>query len=202
MMKINKIIILTLLLLGTIVSVNAQGEGKVLDKVIAVIGSNVILKSELESQIVSMRAQGVLIDDNMKCELLEELLFQKLLLHQAEIDSVSVSEKEVESEIDRRMNYFIAQIGSEKKLEQYYKKSILEIKEEFRVIVKDQMVSQRMQSKITSNATVTPKEVKHYFDNQNKDSIPMVESEVEYAQILFNAKQSFKERKAAKDRIE
>lgn len=201
-MKINKLVILALLLMGTSLSINAQENGIVIDKVIAVIGGNVILKSDLETQIVSMRAQGVLIDDNMRCELLEELLFQKLLLHQAEIDSVTVSEKEVESEIDRRMNYFIAQIGSEKKLEQYYKKSILEIKEEFRVIVKDQMVSQRMQGQITAGAEVTPKEVKTYYNNLNKDSIPTVESEVEYAQILFNAKQSSKEIKAAKDRIE
>tara|TARA_B100000809_G_scaffold199394_1_gene199376 strand:- start:3462 stop:4811 length:1350 start_codon:yes stop_codon:yes gene_type:complete len=201
-MKINKAIILTVLVLVTFLTVKAQDSGSVIDKVIAVIGSNVILKSDLESQIVSMRAQGVLIDDNIRCELLEELLFQKLLLHQAEIDSVTVSEKEVESEIDRRMNYFIAQIGSEKKLEQYYKKSILEIKEEFRIIVKDQMVSQRMQSKITSSAEVTPKEVKTYFNGLNKDSVPTVESEVEYAQILFNAKQSFKQKKAAKDRID
>ena len=201
-MKTNRIITLTILVLFTFLSVKAQNEGNVIDKVIAVIGSNVILKSDLESQIVSMRAQGVLIDDKIRCELLEELLFQKLLLHQAEIDSVTVSDKEVESEIDRRMNYFIAQIGSEKKLEQYYKKSILEIKEEFRVIVKDQMLSQRMQGKITSNAEVTPKEVKAYYDNLDKDSIPVVESAVEYAQILFKAKQSLKERKAAKERIE
>jgi peptidyl-prolyl cis-trans isomerase SurA len=201
-MRINKVIILAVFVLVTSLSINAQSDGNVIDKVIAVIGNNVILKSDLESQIVSMRAQGVLIDDNIRCELLEELLFQKLLLHQAEIDSVTVSEKEVEGEIDRRMNYFIAQIGSEKKLEQYYKKSILEIKEEFRVIVKDQMVSQRMQGKITASAEVTPKEVKSYYDNLNKDSIPVVESEVEYAQILFNAKKSFKEIKAAKDKIE
>ena len=201
-MKINKAIILAVLIFVTSLTLKAQNNGSVIDKVIAVIGNNVILKSDLESQIVSMRAQGVLIDDNIRCELLEELLFQKLLLHQAEIDSVTVSDKEISSEIDRRMNYFIAQIGSEKKLEQYYKKSILEIKEEFRVIVKDQMVSQRMQSKITASAEVTPKEVKTYYNNLNTDSIPTVESEVEYAQILFNAKQSFKEKKAAKDRIE
>jgi len=201
-MKINRAIIIAVLVLLTSISVKAQDNGNVIDKVIAVIGNNIILKSDLESQIVSMRAQGVLIDDNIRCELLEELLFQKLLLHQAEIDSVTVSEKEVESEIDRRMSYFIAQIGSEKKLEQYYKKSILEIKEEFRIIVKDQMVSQRMQSKITASAEVTPKEVKTYYNNLNKDSVPTVESEVEYAQILFNAKKSFKQIKAAKDRIE
>jgi len=201
-MKINNVIFLAAIVLITSLTVKAQVKGSVIDKVIAVIGNNVILKSDLESQIVSMRAQGVLIDDNIRCELLEELLFQKLLIHQAEIDSVTVSDKEVEGEIDRRMNYFIAQIGSEKKLEQYYKKSILEIKEEFRIIVKDQMLSQRMQSQITASAEVTPREVKAYYDNLNKDSIPTVESEVEYAQILFIAKQSFKQKKAAKDRID
>ncbi|PCI94002.1 MAG: peptidylprolyl isomerase, partial [Flavobacteriales bacterium] len=175
--------------------------GVVIDKVVAVVGGNIILKSDLESQIVSLRAQGVLIDENARCELLEELLFQKLLLHQAGIDSLTVSEAELESEIDRRMNYFIAQIGSEKQLEEYYKKSILEIKEEFRVILKEQMVSQRMQGKITSSIEVTPKEVKTYFNGLNQDSIPTIESEVEYAQILFNAKESEAEKKEAYDKI-
>ena len=78
-MKINKAIILAVLIFVTSLTLKAQNNGSVIDKVIAVIGNNVILKSDLESQIVSMRAQGVLIDDNIRCELLEELLFQKLL---------------------------------------------------------------------------------------------------------------------------
>ena len=197
----NKIIILAVILLSASIGIKAQEDGKVIDKIIAVIGNKVVLKSDLESQIVSLRANGVLIDDNMRCEMLEELLFQKLLLHQAGIDSITVTESEVEGEIDRRMNYFIAQIGSEKKLEQYYKKSILEIKEEFRVIVKEQMVSQRMQGQITSGIEVTPKEVRIYFNELNKDSIPLIESEVEYAQILFNAKESDEAKKAAKEKI-
>lgn len=197
----NRLVIIAAIMLSAFTSVKAQEDGMVIDKVIAVVGSNVILKSDLESQIVSLRAQGVLIDDKARCEMFEELLFQKLLLHQATLDSVTVTEAEVESEIDRRMNYFIAQIGSEKKLEQYYKKSIFEIKEEFRVVVKEQMVSQRMQGQITSGVKVTPKEVKAYFNELNEDSIPLIESEVEYAQILINAKESDKEKQAAKDRI-
>ncbi len=197
----NKIIILITIILSLSFRLSAQEEGKVIDKVIAVIGDNIILKSDLEAQIVSIRAQGVLIDDKARCEMLEELLFQKLLLHQAELDSVTVTESEVESEIDRRMNYFIAQIGSEKKLEQYYKKSILEIKEEFRIIVKEQMISQRMQAKITASLLVTPKEVKAYFNELDKDSIPLIESEVEYAHILINAKESDAEKEEAKNKI-
>jgi peptidyl-prolyl cis-trans isomerase SurA len=179
----------------------AQQDGTVIDKVVAVVGDKTILKSDIESQIVSMRANGILVDDKAKCQMFEEVLFQKLLLHQAELDSVTVTEAEVESEIDRRLNYFIAQIGSEKKLEQYYKKSILQIKEEFRVIVKEQMVSQRMQGQITSGIKVTPKEVKAYYSQLEKDSIPTIESEVEYAHILINAKESEGARQAAKDRI-
>jgi len=200
MMK-SKILVLVAIILSISTCLRGQEDGVVIDAIIAVIGDNVILKSDLESQIVSLRAQGVFVDDKARCELLEELLFQKLLLHQAVIDSVTVTESEVESEIDRRMNYFIAQIGSEKKLEQYYQKSILEIKEEFRVIVKEQMVSQRMQGKITSSVQVTPKEVKTYFSNLSEDSIPLIESEVEYAHILFNAKESEAEKQQAKDRL-
>ncbi len=179
----------------------AQQEGTVIDKVVAVVGSKTILKSELETQIVSMRTNGVLVDDKIKCELFEELLFQKLLLNQAGLDSVTVTEAEVESEIDRRLNYFIAQIGSEKKLEQYYKKTMLQIKEEFRVIIKEQMTSQRMRGQITSGVKVTPKDVKTFFNEMEKDSIPMIESEIEYSHILINAKESKVAREAAHDRI-
>lgn len=190
------------LLLCLTIHVKAQNEPVVLDKIIAVIGDQILLKSELESQVVSLKSQGVIVDDNEKCDMLEGLLFQKLLLNQANLDSVTVGEAEVESEINRRMSYFIAQIGSEKKLEQYYKKSISEIKEEFRTIVKEQMTSQRMQGQITSNVKVTPKEVKTYFRGLNEDSIPLIESEVEYAQILINAKESATEKERSRARIE
>lgn len=195
-----KVVIAVILLVGAF-NLKAQQDGTVIDKIVAVVGDNTILKSDIESQVVSMRANGVLVDDKTKCQMFEELMFQKLLLHQAELDSVTVTDAEVESEIDRRLNYFIAQIGSEKKLEQYYKKSMLQIKEEFRVIVKDQIVSQRMQGKITSDVKVTPKEVKAYYNSLDMDSVPMIESEVEYAHILINAKESDSAKKAARDRI-
>lgn len=197
----NRIVVLVAVLLMVSYGLNAQNEAKVIDKVVAVIGGNIILKSDLETQITSLRAQGLLVDENTKCELMEELLFQKLLLHQAILDSVVVSDDEVEGELDRRMNYFISQIGSEKKLEEYYKKSILEIKEELKGNIKDQMISQRMNGQITSGTEVTPKEVKTFFNSLHKDSVPTIESEVQYAQILFNAKESVEARQSAKDKI-
>jgi len=201
MMKLNRII-LSLLICCVSTTIFAQAEGVVIDKVIAMVGDNIILKSDLESQVVSYKSQGIVVDQEAKCEMFEDILFQKLLLHQAKLDSVTVSSAEVEGEIDRRMSYFIAQIGSEKKLEQYYKKSIIEIKEEFRVIIKDQMVSQRMQGQITSGIKVTPKEVKIFFSKMSEDSIPMIESEVEYAQILVYAEESDVAKDAARTRID
>lgn len=198
--NIKNILFLTLILIGS--TLKSQTDGKVLDKTIAVVGGEMLLFSSLETQIVSLKSQGVIVDDNNKCEIMEELLFQKLLIHQAKLDSLEVSDAEVEMEIDRRLNYFIAQIGSERKLEQYYKKTIKEIKEEFRGTVKDQMISQRMQGKITSGLTITPKEVRDFYKKIPEDSIPIIESEVKYAQILIYAKESEEEINAAKERIQ
>src|SRR5690606_20890544 len=186
----NPLYLFPILLLLISVQIKAQNDGKVIDKTIAVVGSEMLLHSSLEGQIASLRSQGVIVDENNKCELMEELLFQKLLLHQAKLDSVVVSDEEVEMEIDRRLSYFIAQIGSERKLEQYYKKSNKEIKEEFRTTIKEQMVSQRMQGKIGAGTTITPKEVKAFFKKIPEDSIPIIESEVSYAQILMYADES------------
>lgn len=180
----------------------AQDEGKVIDKVIGVVGGEILLQSTLESQIASLRSQGIIVDETSKCEIIEEMLFQKLLVHQASVDSVVVADEEVEGEINRRLQYFIAQIGSEKKLEQYYKKSMEEIKDEFRIVVKEQMIAQRMQGRITSNISITPKEVKEFYNRIPEDSVPQIESEVEYAQIVIYAKESKAEKEAARSRIE
>ena len=112
---------LVLVLLTSNLSLSAQ-EGTVIDGIIAVVGDKIILKSELENQLVSLKSQGIIIDNESKCQIIEELLYQKLLLHHAVIDSVSVTDAQVDGEMNRRLNYFISQIGSEKKLEQYYKK--------------------------------------------------------------------------------
>ncbi|MGE0561733.1 MAG: peptidylprolyl isomerase [Flavobacteriales bacterium] len=176
-------------------------EGTVVDGIIAVIGDKIVLKSELENQLVSLKSQGIIIDNESKCQIIEELLYQKLLLHHAVIDSVSVSDAQVDGEMNRRLNYFISQIGSEKKLEQYYKKPIKEIKDELRDIVREQLIGQMMQSGITSGVKVTPKEVKEFFNSLPEDSIPMINSEIEVAQILINAKQGKDAREIAKDRL-
>ena len=193
--------LLTVIALSFFIGNAMAQEGKAIDGIIAVIGDKIVMQSEFESQIVSIKSQGIIIDNETKCQLLEELMFQKMLVNQAVIDSVIVTDAQVDGEMNRRLNYFISQIGSEKKLEQYYKKSIQEIKDELRDIVREQLTGQMMTQNITSGVKITPKEVKTFFDALPEDSIPMINSEIEVAQILFNAKQSDKVREEAKDRL-
>ncbi len=189
-------------ILAVLCGVQMMAQKKVLDQIEAVVGDEIILMSEIENQIISYQSQGMLIDQNTRCQLFEEMLFQKLLLNQAKIDSVEVTDAQVESEMNRRLRYFISQIGSEKKLEEYYQKSIAEIKDEFRELVKEQMLAQQMQQKITGNVRVTPSEVKEFYETLPKDSIPLINSQVEIAQIMIKAPISEQAKLAAREEIE
>jgi peptidyl-prolyl cis-trans isomerase SurA len=159
-------------------------EGKVIDQVVAVVGNRMIMLSDIENQYAQYIMQGYKGDSTIKCVLLEDLLFQKLLLNQADIDSVTVTDSQVETELDRRIRYFASQIGSEEKLAAYYNKSIIELKNEFRTIIKDQLLQQTMEGKITENVKITPTEVRNFFNAYPKDSIPLVSSVVEVGQIV------------------
>ncbi|MGE0637571.1 MAG: peptidylprolyl isomerase [Bacteroidia bacterium] len=172
------------------------------DKIIAVVGSNIIMMSDVEAQYLQILGQGYAEDPTIKCDLLEELLFQKLLVNQARLDSVEVSDDQVEEELDRRLRYFIGQIGSEEKLEAYYKKSIVEIKDDFRELIRDQLLGQNMQYKITGEVKVTPAEVRDYFSKIPSDSLPYINVELEIGRIVKKPIISKKEKDVAKARAE
>ncbi len=163
---------------------NAQ-EKVIIDQVVAVVGDNAILQSELFEQRRLLEGQGVDLGSNPECAVLEDMLFQKLLYNQAMVDSIEVSESHVEQEIERRLRYFIQQIGSREQLEEYYGQSIEELREEFREPVREQEISRRMESVITEDVSVTPSEVRSFFNNLPEDSIPMVESEMRLSKILI-----------------
>ncbi|GAB5556226.1 MAG: peptidylprolyl isomerase [Schleiferiaceae bacterium] len=154
------------------------------DGVAAVIGDEIVLKSEVDAQHQSFVLQGGDIAKISKCRVFEDMLFEKLLIHHAEIDSIAVSEEEVESNMDRRLDQLVYQIGSKEKLEEYYKKSMIEIKEEMRPFMRNQLTAQRMQGHITANVEVTPSEIQEYFDGLPQDSLPLINTEVEVAQII------------------
>lgn len=162
----------------------AQPQGEPIDKIVAIVGSKMIMLSQVETQYWQLVMQGEKPTDELKCSILEDLMLQKMLLNQAEIDSLKVSESQVDGEIDRRIRYFVAQFGSPEALEKYYNKSIVEIKDEFKDLIREQMLVQMMQGKITENVTISPSEVRKYFNDLSADSIPYVESEMEIGQIV------------------
>lgn len=163
-----------------------QAQEKVVDRIIAVVGQNMVLESEVETQYLQAKVQGAIEGSarSVKCQILENMLLENLLLNQAELDSVQVSDSEVEQSLDQRLRYFISQFGSQEKLEEYYGKSIIEIKEEFRDLVKNNMLVTQVQNNITKNVFVTPSDVKEFYRNIPMDSIPLISAQVEMRQII------------------
>lgn len=171
-------------LLLTLFTVPATAQNGVIDKIIAVVGEKPILYSELQAQIQQIQSQSGTIDTSLKCVVLEEMILQKLLLNQAEKDSVVVSDAQVDGELDKKIRFFVGQIGSVEELEKYLGKSIVQIKEDFRDRIRDQLVIQQMQSKLSGEVKVSPAEVRAFYESIPKDSLPFVESEIQVAQIL------------------
>jgi peptidyl-prolyl cis-trans isomerase SurA len=179
---IPKTISLALLLIGFFTT-NLGAQGLLVDGVLAVVGKNIVLKSDLNQAMDAQRKQNPQIEID-QCNIFEELLLEKLLLHQADLDSVEVSEDEVQANIDRRIEVFIQQIGSRQRLEQYYDKSILEIKEEMSVLIRNQMTAQRMLQTINGDIEITPSEVRLFYNAIPEDSIPLINAEIKYAEIV------------------
>tara|TARA_B100000886_G_C20423282_1_gene492606 strand:- start:1386 stop:2711 length:1326 start_codon:yes stop_codon:yes gene_type:complete len=157
---------------------------EMVEGIVAVIGDKAIFKSEVEQQYLQLKASD-LTNNNPRCELMQELMFQKLLSHHAEVDSLVVTDNEVNDAIDQRLKYFVSQIGSEKKLEEYFDKPIIQIRQEFQTIFREQLLAQRMESKITSNLRVTPQEVFKFYNNIPKDSLPLFPEEIYLSQLVI-----------------
>jgi peptidyl-prolyl cis-trans isomerase SurA len=159
-----------------------KSKGIVVDKVAAVVGKNLILASDIENQYSQALSSGE--NPPPKCAVLEELLFTKLLVHQSEIDSIEIPEKQVQQELDQRMRYYVAQVGSEEKLEEYYGKSIAQLKEDFKDDVREMLLARQVQQGITADIKVTPAEVRTMFNSFSVDSLPLLNAEMEIAQVV------------------
>lgn len=179
-----------------------SAQEKVIDKIVAVVGNNPILKSELEAQYQQMLAQQEPVNESTRCKLLEDLLFQKLLLAQAQKDSLEVTEAQVEQELDRRMGIYLRQFGSEEKFRDFYGKSSDDYKAELKDNVRDLLLAQQMQGKIINDISVTPSEIKAYYNSIPKDSIPFINAEVEVGQIVKKPSIKPEAKKASKEFIE
>jgi len=186
----KKIFLVTnLILLFSSVLLSQSTPPQILDKIIAIVGNKIILKSEVDMQIQQLMISGTLDNaiktDEIQCEILEDMLLQKLLLMQAEIDSVEVSDDQINNELDRRIRYFTSMFGNVQELEKYYNKSILELKEELREPLKDQLLITTMHDKLVSNVTVTPSEVEKYYKKMPSDSIPIIPAQWEIGIIAI-----------------
>jgi len=175
----------------------------IVDGLVAVVGGNVILKSDIENQYLQVRSQGNILGTatKLKCQIFETLMLQKLLLHQAQVDSIKISDTQVEMEMDRRMRYFISQAGTPERLEEHFGKSLVEIKNDFRDMIKETMLTDEEQRKITKDASITPSEVKAYFKKLPKDSIPLINSELEIGMIIKQPEIGEGEKQAVRDKL-
>ena len=153
------------------------------DEVIWVVGDEAILRSDVETMRIQAAMEGMRWDRNPDCAIPEQIAVQKLFLHQAAIDSVEVTESEISTETESRLEYMISQIGSREKLEEYRKQSMSQIRNAMHDELRDQMLIQRMKQKLVKDITVTPAEVRRYFKDLPADSVPFVPTEVE-VQIL------------------
>jgi peptidyl-prolyl cis-trans isomerase SurA len=169
-------------------SVSAFGQNNVIDEVVWIVGDEAILKSDVESERLNAQYEGRKLDGDPYCIIPEELAVQKLFLHQAELDSVEVSEQEILGELERRMNYLIDQIGSKEKMEEYYNKTSTQIREMFRENIRNGMTVQKMQREIIGDIKIVPADVRRYFKNLPQDSIPFVPTQVEVQIVTLETK--------------
>lgn len=171
----------------------SSARAQVIDEIVAVIGNEIVLYSDIQIQKSQIKAQGFkgTLDD---CQVLEEILFEKLMLNQSKVDSLEVTDDMVEGQLNRRMDVFIRQIGSVEALEEYYGKSMGEIREDFFDVLKDQLMVQRMESEISADINVTPSDVQDFFNEIPKDSLPYVNASVQMAQIVKYPDVSTKEK--------
>ncbi|MBQ7649237.1 MAG: peptidylprolyl isomerase [Paludibacteraceae bacterium] len=166
-------------------AVPCVADENIIDEVIWIVGDEAILRSEVEEERLRAQYEGQAIPGDPYCVIPEQLAVQKLFLHQAELDSVEVSESTVSHQVDMRMNYYISQIGSKEKMEEYFRKTSSEIREEMMKNVRNQMVIQQMQQKLTANIKPTPAEIRRYYNSLPIDSIPMMPAEVEVQILSF-----------------
>ncbi len=179
--------------------VNAQDN--IIDEVIWVVGDQAILKSEVEEQRMEALYRGEKIEGDPYCTIPEQIAVQKLFLNQAKIDSVDVTEGEVSQQVDGRINYFISQIGSKEKMEEYFRKPTVKIREAMRDAIRDQLTVQAMQRKIVGEIKISPTEVRKYYSKLPSDSIPFIPTQVEVQVITIEPKPTMQEVDAVKARL-
>ena len=188
---------LLLLLVGTV----SHAQNNVIDEVVWVVGDEAILKSDVEDERLQAQYEGRRFDGDPYCVIPEELAIQKLYLHQAEIDSVTVSEQAVLQEVETYTAWLIEQIGTKEKMEEYYNKTSTQIREMLRENMRNKQIVQEMQRKIVGDIKLTPAEVRNYFSKLPADSIPYILPQVEVQIITLEPKVTEEEKERIKSEL-
>ena len=189
-MKRNLLSLVVLFLSVTVFAQPTQTKKVMADKIIAVVGDKIILKSDIDNSLADMTNQKIALPPNARCLALEQAMGIKALVLQAEKDSLPISEEEIETDIDNQIRYYIGQYGSKEELEKVAKKSVYQLKEDFKAGFRDRKLAQQMRNKIFEDIKITPNEVKAYYDKIPKDSLLLYESEVELSNIVSYPKPS------------
>lgn len=184
-----------------LVSAAAIAQDNVIDEVIWVVGDEAILRSEVEEERLRAQYEGMPIPGDPYCVIPEQLAIQKLYLHQAEIDSIEANESTVSHQVDARINFYLNQIGSKEKMEEYFRKTTSEIREELMTTVRNQMIIQQMQAKLTENVKPTPAEIRRFYESLPQDSLPMIPAQVEVQILSFEPKVPVEEIERVKSRL-
>ena len=190
MQNAKRILMAGLVLLLFTAPVLAQPQKVVADRIAGIVGDQIILLSDIKNSISDIVRQGGTVPPNAECLIMEQALISKVLMIQAQKDSLPVTDEEVEAELDQKIRYYINQLGSQQALEEMAGKTIYQIKDDARESVKEQKLSGAMQRKIVDNVRMTPVEVNTFFDRIPKDSLPFYESELEICQIVLYPKAS------------
>ena len=156
-----------------------------IDGIVAVVGDEIVLASDVRDRVTQAQLEGREVSADNECGLIESILFEKLLLHNARLDSLEVTEAEVMGEIDRRLTYYLQMFGSLEAFEAEYGKSVAEWKAEFQDPVREQILAQKMQAEIDQTVRSTPAEVQDYFDAFPADSLPLIPEELSYSELVM-----------------
>lgn len=182
---------------------SAQNDKALIDRVVATVGGEIVLLSEVQEQFAYAKQQNEKITPEFQCVSLQNILVQKLLVNQAKLDSVEVKDDEVETQLNARIDRLMLYFNQDPKaIEEFYGQTIDQIKEQTRSDMRSQILAERMQGKITEKATITPSEVKQFFKNIPKDSLPYFNAEVEIREIVYKPAVSAAERTKAQERAQ
>jgi peptidyl-prolyl cis-trans isomerase SurA len=193
--------LLTLSILTLICGLAQAQYPLLVDKVVAQVGDRIVLKSDIEFQYLQFLEEGIPPED-VRCDLLDQMIAQRLLILQAEEDSVIISDDEVELELNRRFDYFISLLGSQEKLEEFYGKPIVQLKDDFREDIANQLLAQRMQGQISGDLRISPAEVRDFYRRIPKDSLPYFDAEVEIAHLALIPTPTRDQKEYARDKAQ